>query len=284
MAITTLAQVVSGLQPPMHFSKSNTNVGSSHAPSFGSSWIVAGWPVAGTPSASLAGAIVEPGMYGAGAMMPWNDPPGGANAYLARFQAQAVFAGGQGVAGFVLCDRLWHNGGISIGGTGAQTVNSVAFPARDMNGTSDGEGVLIGFEFSVNTNVVAPPTMTLSYTNQSGTAGRTGNAFTPSAVVSNAVASGFSLFSLQGGDTGVRSVQTLTINSAAWSAGSIHLVAFRPIAYLDAETPNRTYSIDASTGVVHRLYNQSALFVLVAGRGSSSQNMPLAGEIQVAWG
>ena len=46
----------------------------------------------------------------------------------------------------VLVDRIWHNSGLSATITTSQTVNSNAWPARDDNESTNGEGVLVGME------------------------------------------------------------------------------------------------------------------------------------------
>ena len=40
-------------------------------------------------------------------------------------------------------------------------------------------------------------------------------------------------FSLQAGDTGVRSIQSFQINTTAWTSGTIHLVAYRVLEVLE---------------------------------------------------
>ncbi|MBF9664229.1 hypothetical protein, partial [Streptococcus pseudopneumoniae] len=71
-------------------------------------------------------------------------PPASGNTHLSY---AGFFSSAQG--GLVLlCDRLWHNSGFNVTLTTAQTVNSVTFPERDMDGTTNGEGVFVGVEVS----------------------------------------------------------------------------------------------------------------------------------------
>jgi hypothetical protein len=66
---------------------------------------------------------------------------------------------------------------------------------------------------------------------------------------------------LAAGDVGVRSVQSLTL-SVSWASGTIHLVAYRPIARLDLASGNVGSSLDAVTGGMPRLFDNSVPFLL----------------------
>ena len=106
-------------------------------------------------------------------------------------------------------DVLWVNTGIVVTTTTAQTINSVAWPARDLNGTTNGAGVQIGILVTTaTTNGSAITNCTMSYTNQDGTAGHTATmaSFPATAVVGSVV-----WFQLHAGDTGVRSIQSITL-------------------------------------------------------------------------
>lgn len=123
-------------------------------------------------------------------------------------------------------DILWVNSGIVVTTTTAQTVNSVAFPARDRNESSDGVGVSIGLYVAVNTtNASAITNTTISYTNSDGVSGRTGTiaSFPATGLVGTTV-----WFRLQAGDVGVRSVQSITLGTS-YAAGTIHLVAAKKV-------------------------------------------------------
>jgi hypothetical protein len=169
----------------------------------------------------------------------------------------------------VLYDRIWHNGGFTITSNTAQTINSVAFPDRDEDGTANGKGIVLGLEVSAAAGAAAP-TITVSYTNQAGTAGRTGTNLFPTA--NSPTAGAFFPIGLQAGDTGVRSVQTLTL-SASWVSGTINLVAYREIARLDlagAFVPN---SLDLLTGGFPRIFDSSCLAGLFIPSATTASNV-----------
>ncbi|MBA4259168.1 MAG: hypothetical protein C0446_08385 [Chitinophaga sp.] len=144
------------------------------------------------------------------------------------------------VAGFYgFYDLLWINSGIVVTTTTAQTINSVTFPARDINGSTDGEGVQIGLLVTTaTTNAALNSTMTVSYTNSNNVSGRTAtvgtgvDSYPATAVIGTLVP-----FRLQAGDTGVRSIQSITL-ATTLTAGAVSLIAFRPIIYKSVSLAN----------------------------------------------
>lgn len=258
MAITTLDGVVAGMQYPRPFAKAATPT------------LVAGRPhslfyLAGVPGAAVA---PTPGIAGAAltsyaGQMPFTNPISG-NSYLARLQAQATIPGT-----LLLCDRLWHNSGLVMTSTGAQTINSAAFPARDADGSTNGNQVLIGLEVTTATGA-GTPTLSMSYTNDAGVAGKAGAGIL-TGVASSAVGA-FYPMGLAAGDKGVRSIQTFTL-SATWTSGAASLVAYRELARLEltgAHTPN---AIDALTSGFPRLFDNSVPFLLFIPSTTTASNI-----------
>ncbi len=258
MAIATLDGVIAGMLPPRSFVKAATPT------------LVAGRPhslfyLAGHPGAAVA---PTPGLAGAAltsyaGQLPFSNPVSG-NTYLARLQGQATIAGT-----LILCDRLWHNSGLVMTSTGAQTINSAAFPARDANGSSNGDGVLIGLEVTTATGS-GTPTLSMSYTNQSGTAGKTATGILPG-VASSAIGA-FYPMGLAAGDAGVRSIQTFTL-SATWTSGAASLVAYRELARLDLSAANVSNALDALTGGFPRLYDNTVPFLLFIPSTTTASNI-----------
>lgn len=123
-------------------------------------------------------------------------------------------------------DILWVNSGIVVTTTTAQTINSVALPPRDFEGTSNGLGVLVGiFVTAATTNAAAIANMTISYTNSDGVPGRTGTLLAPNTFPATAVIGSLVQFHLQSGDKGVRSIESITLGTTL-GAGTVHLVMF----------------------------------------------------------
>jgi hypothetical protein len=256
MAITTLAGVVSGLQPPYCYQKGTSNINGGMQVT--SMYAQGSMPAAATYTGvtTLNGIALSNPVPG---QIPWNDPPSG-NAYLARLSGSQL--GISACGGIALVDRLWHNGGIDITGAGgaAQAITTPSWPARDNNGTTLGDGVLVALEIETNATGTAPPQTStiLTYTNSAGVTGRTSNP------VVAPLASDFSprviIFGLQAGDAGVRSIQSLTLPGSSWLTGTIHLIAFRFIAYCDMPSIG-SGALDAVTGCLPRMYNGSVPFL-----------------------
>lgn len=123
-------------------------------------------------------------------------------------------------------DIVWVNSGLVVTTTTAQTVNSVAFPARDLNDSSNGTGYLIGILVTTaTTNAAAITNMTISYTNELGVAGRTATmaSFPATAVIGSVV-----WFQLAAGDRGARSIQTSTFGTSL-AGGAVSLIVARRV-------------------------------------------------------
>lgn len=268
MAITTLDGVLAGARPPVTFTKAATPT------------LVAGRPhslfyLAGMPGAAVA---PTPGLAGAAltsyaGQLPFSNPTSGQYSYLARFQAQATIAGA-----LILADRLWHNSGLSLTSTAAQTINSVAWPDRDAKGTSNGEQVLIGLEVTTATGA-GTPTFTMSYTNQDGVSGRTGTGIL--AGVATSAIGAFYPMGLAAGDTGVRSVQTFTL-SATWTSGAASLVAYRELARLELTGANVPAAIDAITSGFPRLFDNTVPFLIFVPSTTTASN--ISGQMVITQG
>lgn len=265
MAITTMAGVRSGLTQPIFIQKNNTT-GTGTA--WRSYWASAGYPAAGAYDTTLNGVALSSTAGG----IPFTNPASG-NTYFAGFKGFPQIYANQPVGYVMLADRLWHNGGYTITSTSAQNSTTPTWPARDVSGSTDGVGVFLALEVSANTGA-GTPTVTVSYTNSSGTAGRTGTNFNLTAATSQA--SSTFIIGLQAGDVGVRSVQSLTL-SATWTSGTINLVAFRPIAYI----PVQAYSEDAITSGLPRIYDSSTLYLMMA---TPSNNNLMSAEMRLTQG
>jgi hypothetical protein len=219
----------------------------------------------------MPGAAVAPtpGLIGAdlttyAGQIPFTNPASGENTYLARLQAMATQAGS-----LLLCDRLWHNSGITITSTSEQAfTNSVQIPARDALGTNAGEQVLAAVEVSGVTGS-GTPTLTLKYTNQGGTADKIATNVVPT--VATSIAGTFYPIGLAAGDRGIQKAQSIQL-SATWNSGTIHVVLYRIIARLEllAQIPN---AIDALTSGFPRLYDNSVPFLVFIPNTTTTSNI-----------
>ena len=245
MAITTLDGAIAGMKPIELFSKALSGT------------LVAGRAFSPFYLAGIPGAAVAPTPGAAGAALTAYSgqipiPTASGNTHLAR----ASFVSSAQAGMVLLCDRLWHNSGIVVTTTTAQTINSVAWPARDKNGATLGHGVYIGLEISTATGAGAS-VISISYTNQDGTAGKTGTA-TPLYAASS-IAGSFYRFNLAAGDTGVRSIQTYT-STVSMTSGVVHLVAYRVLASIELPAAGIAGVIDPVTGGLGREYDTTVPF------------------------
>ena len=132
----------------------------------------------------------------------------------------------------VMFDVLWVNTGIVVTTTTAQAITTPTLPARDDNGTTNGEGCMIGLIWTAaSTNAAAISNSTVTYTNSAGTGSRTatllavaGDQIPPTPVIGTTV-----WFQLAAGDTGVQSIQSITLGTSLVT-GSVSLIIARPLA------------------------------------------------------
>lgn len=253
MAITTLDGLIAGMKSPFDFYKpSFTTV----AGRLFSLFYQPGLPGAAVaPSPGLAGAALT--TYAG--QIPFSNP-GSGNTCLSRFNAS-----GGAIGQIFLCDRLWHNSGFNVTLNSPQSINSVTFPARDRNGATNGEGILIGLEVSA-TMGAGTPTISLSYTNSDGTSGHTSPGL---AMASAMIAGSFIPLPLAAGDKGVRSVQSLT-QSASMTSGTYHLVAYRVLAVAGIGAATIGENLNPFDLGMPRLFDDTVPFLLLLPSGSTS--------------
>lgn len=279
MAITTLAGALSGMQPPQAFSKLFSNNFSVNAYPL-SSWYAGGVPQAGTMNTTTSGGVA---LSSSSALVPGQiphfDPPSG-NSYLGRFSATVQTAGL-----LLLCDRLLHCGkaggsAISVTSFSAQTLNTTTLPARDDNGQTNGVGVQCGIEISSGTGAFSSIYATVSYTNSSGTSGRSGTTVSDLASVAQG-----QIFPLQlaAGDFDVRSVQSLTL-SASLTSGGIGIVLYRILAGLEIPVNSANTVLDALTSGFPQIYNGCVPFLIFVPLGLGGPLGQLSGTYTETWG
>lgn len=121
-------------------------------------------------------------------------------------------------------DRLAHQGGLSGTVTTAQTTN---LPTSALTRNTGGVGNQIGIEVYTAVGATAT-TLTCSYTNQAGTAGRTTKAIVFGGTGFN-IASRFMTCPLQDGDTGVKSVESVTVLASTLTAGNFGVTIYKPL-------------------------------------------------------
>jgi hypothetical protein len=254
MAITTLDGVIGGYTSWVQYRKASftaEQIGVDHNPMNS-----AGFPAAtGAPAPGINGAAVTSATTGFTTYLN----AGAGQKYLTLVQGFV----GAGVGSVSVYDILWWNSGLVVTTLTAQAIAPVAIPARDNNGTTDGEGVRAFIWVTTNTtNAAVIANTTISYTNSAGTAGRVGVCRSYPAT---AVAGTWIEIEMQAGDVGVRSVESVTLGTS-YVAGVIHLVLARILAPaivpMFGVGPANVQS-DVTTNGMARTYNGTAIAVTI---------------------
>ena len=180
----------------------------------------------------------------------------------------------------LLFDVLWVNSGLAITTTTAQSITTPTLPARDINGTTNGEGCSIAILCTAAVGLAAVASNAIvTYTNSDGTDSRTAtlSAIVGSQAPATPVIGTLIWFNLQAGDKGVRSIQSITLNTS-WVSGSISLMITRDIATIGTTIPNvNAQKIIGTPGI--RLYNGTCLLHSVL--TSATTETFFAGELVV---
>jgi hypothetical protein len=137
--------------------------------------------------------------------------------------------------------------------TTAQTVNSTALTRY-----TSGVGVQCWLEFYTATGATAC-TATVSYTNQAGASGRSGTAAIPATTVIGQIIP----VTLAAGDTGVQSVQSVTLSATTGTAGNFGVTLLQFLAAIPVSQINAGDVLDyVGTGLV-QIQNNACLAYLV---------------------
>ena len=123
---------------------------------------------------------------------------------------------------YYIIDRLSHQGGLDGTLTTAQTTN---LPTAALTRYTDGVGVMIGLTIYTAIGGTAT-TVTVSYTNQAGVSGRT-TAVQAIGGSGNSSTGRMIFLPLQAGDTGVRSVESVTLIATTGTAGNFGVALFK---------------------------------------------------------
>jgi hypothetical protein len=260
MAITTVDGLIAGMVAPRQFLKASATT--EGAGTWHSLFLLAGTPGAGsTPPAYTAGSGYTCDNSTAGALSFVN-PGGGLETVLARFAVA-----GAAVGSLILYDRLWTCSGLTTAAAATLNITTPGtIPARDSNGATAGLGVELWGEVYTAPGATAA-TWTVSYTNQSGTSGRTATYSHPA----NAETVGQMFpFTLQAGDTGVGAVASFTTSISSGTAGSIGITLLRRLATIPITTANVGATLDAVACGAPQIFDSSCLCFMVMAGGAST--------------
>jgi hypothetical protein len=217
MTITTLDGLVAASRTKLPFYKISAT---SLANSYQSLWKTTSLPLAGITPPTGSGEV------------PNKTTLGGFN--FSEVGGSALVYGGRAIltmatlGTLLLYDRLVHTSGLSGNITSEQTVNSTALTRH-----TDGAGVELFLEWYTATGASAS-TVTIVYTNSSGTTGRIATA----AIQTSPAIGTMQKISLQDSDLGIRSVQSVTLSAGTGVAGNFGITLMYRISDLAPEAIN----------------------------------------------
>lgn len=255
MAIASVDELIAGATRPVAFHKATFTgeaVGERFCPLF-----TAGFPGAGAaPGNSINGTALT-SLTGS---IPIPSAVTGDYIELAGFD---VIQGGS-VGGVWLVDFLWWNDTIAETTTTGQSITHPGLPARDRSASANGDGVFAAILVSTATTNGSPVTnTTITYTDSAGGSPNTG---TITSFPATAVAGTFVPFNLAAGDTGIRTIETLTLGTS-YGGGAIHLVMYRPIAFVPLSAAGIGNSM--APGTLKRIWDSSCLTLVYELTGTS---------------
>lgn len=168
---------------------------------------------------------------------------------------------GVGGVALMIVDLLCINGGLSGVVTTDQTTN---LPTAPLPRYTSGVGVHAAL--AVYTNVgTTVTTATVSYTNQSGEAGRISTAV-PFGGTANREVGALIRIPLQAGDTGIQSVESVKLTASTATAGNFGVILYKPLALMfvnDVEGANVIDCVSSGrmVGQMNEVQNDACLTV-----------------------
>lgn len=170
---------------------------------------------------------------------------------------------------YIICDRLAHSGGLSGTATAEQTTN---LPTPTLTRHTSGVGVMIGLTIYTGVGSTAT-TVSAKYTNQSGTGSRATPLVQIGASNFNA-ANRMILLPLQDGDSGVRSVEGVTLTATTGTVGNFGVTLFKPLYVICVESLSGVSSggfvTGLSAGGIPAVENGACLFPISFGASTNA--------------
>jgi hypothetical protein len=184
---------------------------------------------------------------------------------------------GAGVA-VIVVDLLNINGGLTMNSAVEQTTN---LPTAALTRYTDGEGVMAAIISHQQIGSTAT-SFTVRYTNQAGTGNRISLSQQIAGTNWRENASLFPI-SVEGADTGVRSVEGVTIAAASGSTQNIGVCLFKPLAMFAVNDVMGVNKFDAIStgnflGALNDYHPDACLSIIYT---STNTTMPIAGSVFV---
>lgn len=236
-------------------------------------WTATGTPLQGAyPTVGAAnGRVLTRSTTGS---MAFANATGGRRLHL--LNASAINAANTTSATLLLIDRI-SDVQVAASTVGTTTITGVDATTR----LATGEGAMLWVEVASAVGAAAS-VLTVNYTNQAGTNGRTcANTMVASSIAGRSFNA--SLFqSLQAGDFGVRSIQSYSITSG--TTGNLAICLIRPLGFMTLPTNGCSYDTDwvLSAPYMPRIYDDSCLSLILISGSSASNAWQVIGELRLA--
>lgn len=192
---------------------------------------------------------------------------GSAKGYLASAQFRNTVLGGA-----ILYDRIWHAGSVSMTSLATTTFSSQPSYTGRLPGGTDYSGLEIILEINATVSATAT-TVSVGYTNESGTTGRSTGATNS---LSGFAARRLVFMPLQAGDESVQRIDSLTVGGTVATTGSVNVIVARRLAEFDIRVAGQVDSQAWDMIGAPEVFADSALW-LVAQPDSTSTGLPSLG-------
>ena len=173
-----------------------------------------------------------------------------------------------------LYDMLWACSGFSSIVTTAQSV--VSFSGMPSRSGTTGHEIWIGCSSATGATASS---ITVQYTNQSGTSGRN---TVSTAAIASWPGNRMTQVPLQSGDTGVQSIQSFTFSASTGTAGNVWLMVLDRIASIGSPVANVTVGADFAAMGFPKIDDQSCLTFISQGTTTSTGIM--MGQLSIVQG
>lgn len=271
MAITTMDGIAAGLaasQDQKLFFPTATNVAGGFINL--NQAVTSSFGIMAAPGAASAGGTTYNQSSISTGFPRYSNPTGGSTGYIGRMGLTMATIGTVHVY-----DLLWACSNFVGNVATAQTVTSFSgMPSRNSNG--DGAEIWIGCSAAIGATA---HNVTVQYTNQSGTAGRN---TVSTAGTASMPANRMYQVPLQSGDTGVQSIQGLTLSASSGTAGNLWVLVLDRLASISCSVANVGTSADfAMLGLPELKSDGTLLFV---NQGTATASGIILGQLSLIQG
>lgn len=191
-----------------------------------------------------------------------NDFGASAVGYLAAGRFRNSISGS-----LILFDRLWGAGAVSMTALATTTFSGQpAITGRLPSGTNQFGNLEILIELTTTVSATAT-TVSVSYTNEAGTTGRTTGA---SVSLSGYTTPRIVFMPLQAGDKGVQRIDNVTVGGTVATAGAFNVILARRLAMFDVRIGN-AMDLQAWDAIgAPQVFDTSCLWMVIVADGTSS--------------